>query len=270
MLRLPRSASFVVWGNAYLAGRVDAAAALAAVTGGDEPHTVRIAADLPPPGGGTDPGDPGELLTALRRTGTTRFRVVLPAPGDALGLPGPADFNRAAVPAGECVVTEGRPGALTWGLVPVVTRFGSPVEPGTRVTWVVHRVPTVPDPSDTLAEADRELREATLEAGEALAGLDLVDLDGEATAALARLRRDGELPPHALPPDSGPRSVGVLTSAARMRLLVATAEQGGGQPLDGQGVGRRAQVLGRLDTVARRALAAAVNAAVPLPGPGRG
>ena len=43
-----------------------------------------------------------DLLVAWRRAGAP-VRVVLPAPGDVRGLPGPAAFRAAALTAGEAV-----------------------------------------------------------------------------------------------------------------------------------------------------------------------
>jgi hypothetical protein len=101
VLELPRSALLTAWGSAVLDGRVGVATAVRAITGGDGPHMVRAedrsglaAMDLP------------ELLVALREARVRGLRLVLPVPGDALGLPGPADFNRAALEAEECVLTE--------------------------------------------------------------------------------------------------------------------------------------------------------------------
>jgi hypothetical protein len=267
MSELPRSARLAAWGNAVLAGSAGPDDLRTAVTGDDEPHRIRRAGSGPARNG---PARLTELLTELRADGLVRFRVVLPAPGDVLGLPGPADFNRAALGAGEGVVAEVRPGLRPWGLLPEITRFGSVWEPGAEVTWVVFEVGDRPDPSGSLAEAERALREATVEAGDVFAGLDRPVHAAEAASAAARLRAGGTPAGSPLPPGSLPRSVRVLDEATRIRLVVAAAERHGGQALDGFAAARGAAALRRLDSAARRAIAAAVNAAAALPDPAGG
>jgi hypothetical protein len=266
VLRIVRSASLAVWATAHLRGHVRAAAVVSAVTGQDEPHRIRVATaePTPVPVPVPAPGDLNELLTAAGLLSAHRFRLVLPVPGDVLGLPGPATFNQTAVRAGEAVVLESGSGTPLAGLVPDVTVFGSRWEPGALVTWTLYPVEAVTATSGTIVEADRELREAIIDAGSTLSGLDLVDMTGRAPSELSALRGDGYLPADVLPAQVDPRNVHVLATACRMRRLVDLAvRQGhGARAVDGRGDGTRTEALRRLDTVARRAVVTAINTSV--------
>jgi hypothetical protein len=277
VLELPRSALLTAWGAAALDGRVGVATAVRAVTGDDGPHTV-AAADR----SSVTATDLSELLVALRAAPVRGLRLVLPVPGDALGLPGPAEFNRAALEAGECVLTEpvpagGSAGGVAggsaagegsrvaggdppaWGLVPEVTTYGSVWEPGHLVTWRVRRVaPRRVTDVGSVREAERELREAMREATEALARLDVARWREDAAARVAGVR-DGGLPAGALPPGTPPRCVQVLATAARVHAIVALAGEDDGAAVSGWEAQRRAQALRGLEAVARRAVVAAVN-----------
>jgi hypothetical protein len=127
-LELPRSARLVMWGNALRAGQATVAAAVAAISGDDEPHVV------------TGSGGLTEWLTALVPGPAGALRLVLPAPGDPAGLPGPPAVNELAVAAGECALTP------ELALIPRVERFGSMVEPGHLVTWQPSPVTPRPAP----------------------------------------------------------------------------------------------------------------------------
>jgi hypothetical protein len=238
--------------------------------GDDEPHDVVAEAPLGAvveasrPNGAT----PLEaLLLGLRDRGVRRLRVVLPAPGDVLGLPGPPDFNAAALEAGECVLTEpvDAPAAVggapsRWGLVPVVTAFGSIWEPGSMVTWHVRPVGLrgAGQPAG-LGEAERELTEALHLATDELARLDVARWREDAAQRVQAVR-DGGIPVGVLPPAAAARSVRVLGTAARVRAIVALAGEDDGGAISGYEAQRRAETLRDLDAVSRRAVMAAVNA----------
>lgn len=264
MLEPARSARLAAWGTAVLRGDVVPVTAVRAVTGDDEPHQVQAA-----PGGSTVLPDGGltELFAGLAGLGVTGLRVVLPWPGNVLGLPGPASFNLAAIDAEECVLTEPLPDGSAWGLVPQITPFGSAWEPGTLVSWHVHGVqPRRVTDVGSLAEMERELRDALREATESLADLDVSCWRDDTAEQVATLR-DEQLPSGALPPTAPRRSVAVLATALRVGAIVelATEDDGGAVTLhDAQS---RRQALRSLDGVARRAVAAAANALLqpPLP-----
>jgi len=262
VLELPRSVRLAAWGTAVLGGQATVEAAVRAVTLDDEPHLVGDADDalaLPPEAGLAG------VLGRLAELGTPGLRVVLPAPGDVAGLPGPPPFNATALAAGECVLTE--PVTQGWaaalasplGLAPQVSVFGSPWEPGATVEWSVHRVnPTRVTLFGSLAEAERELREALVSAAETLARLDVARWRDDAADRVAAVR-DGSLPDRALPPSAPGRTARVLAMAARVRAIVELATEDDGAAVTGHEARQRSAALRELDGVSRRALAAAVN-----------
>jgi hypothetical protein len=213
--------------------------------------------DAGPPSTWQVPSDLHALLTGLRALGATRFQAVLPVPGDLSGLPGPPTLNHAALESGECVLVE--PASLGLALVPRVERFGSHLEPGAFTTWVVHRADhhRATAPPD-VTEADGELRLTLGEATQELTRLDVAHLGPEAAEALAAVR-SRHLPAELLPPGTPPRCVRVLASALKVRAIVELAQLDHGRAITAHEITRRAEVLRRLDAVARRALAAAVN-----------
>jgi hypothetical protein len=275
VLQVPRSARLAAWGTAALRGRASVLDAVRAIIDDDEPHTVDVA--------GQAAGLP-DLLAVLSTRGVRELRVVLPAPGDLLGLPGPAPFNAVALEAGECVLADDSPHDSPYdspydstesptgaeraptdtgtGIVPHVEQFGSLWEPGSMVTWTVHatarrRVTDV----GSLAEADRELRQALVEATRALAALDVARWRDDAAAQIDAVR-SGALSRNAVPPDTPARAVAVLATAARVRAIVALATQDDGAAISGWEADQRTQALRGLDVVARRGMVAAVNAAL--------
>jgi hypothetical protein len=260
VLELPRSARLAAWGTAVLAGDAAIDDAVRAVTQDDEPHEVQLDPDRASPGIGL-----GGLLRHFAELQVPGLRVVLPAPGDPLGLPGPPEFNALALEAGECVLTA--PASRGWaaelgspgGLIPLVTAFGSQWEPGALVTWSLHSVGqarmTV---LGNLAEAERELRAALVTATAALTRLDVARWREDAAERVAAVR-DGGLPRGALPPSAPARSVQVLATAARVRAIVELAAEDDGAAVSGYEAQQRAQTLRGLAVVSRRAMAAAVN-----------
>lgn len=254
MLDVPRSLRLAAWGGAVLRGSEPVGAAAAAVTGQDEPHVVAWPAEEAS-GAGADRLE--DLITVLGAMGATGLRVALPAPGDVLGLPGPAPFNAAALEAGECVLTDGTASAL--GVVPEVTEFGSAWETGYLVVWRVRPVATRPA-SDvgSLPDAERTLRTAMAEATEELGRLDVARWRDDAAERIAMIR-DGGLERGVLPPSAAPRCVRVLATALRLRAIVDLATQDDGGAVNAYEAQRRADALRGLDGVARRAMVAAVN-----------
>lgn len=276
MLVLPRSARLAAWGTAALGGAVDVGAAVKAVEGDDEPHDVvpgepggdAIAAD-----GGTDltlpPGAKlADLLAILAAAGATQLRVVLPGPGDVLGLPGPPWFNALAVEAGECVLIEtpasgpgpdDAPAGRAWALVPQITEFGSAWEPGAMVTWRLYTVrPSRVTDLGSVAEADLELRSALEQATRELARLDVARWRDDAAEKLAAIRKGG-VDPGLLPPSTPARCLRVLATAARVWAIVDLAGEDDGGAISGYEAGARTETLRGLERVSRRALVAAVN-----------
>jgi hypothetical protein len=272
---LPRSILLAAWGTAVLTGEATAEDAVAAVSSEDEPHRIDVHwGDLGSPGftgssaipGVADPDGVGlaDLLHRLVEVGVPGLRAVLPAPGDVVGLPGPPDFNRLALAAGECVLTE--PARHEWasalgcgGLVPEVTEFGSAWEPGAMVTWAVLPVRLNPAAAaESLADAERALRTALASTTDTLTRLEVARWREDAADRVAAAR-DGSLSRRALPPSAPPRSVQVLATAARVRAIVTIAREDDGAAVTGHEAEQRARALRELDGVSRRAMAAAVN-----------
>ena len=256
MTPLPRSAVLALWAGPVLTGRANTGALLRAVHGDDEPHEVAIA-DAPGLGTIAAPGRLAELLQALSEQHVRALRLVLPAPGDPMALPGPREVNEAAVEAGECLVTVGGP---PLAIIPEIFEFGSVYELGHEVTWhVMDCAPPVAPLVVTVGEAERELREALLRATDVLTDLDVGSWRPDATERIDSLR-DLDVP--RLPEVTPPRAVRVLDLAWRVRSIVELAREDHGGSVTGWEASRRDDELRHLDTVSRKALVAAVNAPI--------
>src|SRR3954449_9466227 len=158
-----RSTRFVAWVRAWRAGVVPFDEVADEIAAGEEHH----AADVP----GTWRDVPlREALPVFAKLHPDDIRLVLPAPGDPRGLPGPGPLTGAALLTGEAVM------APEFGLVPEVRRHtsGSGVEFET-VLWRVHPVPAGgvnPGFQMAAAEAEAELTTALAEATTQLTRLD--------------------------------------------------------------------------------------------------
>jgi hypothetical protein len=244
-----RSGRFVAWARAWRAGLVpcdDAAAEIAC----DEEHLVSDA-----PGTWTDVSL-SEGITALSKLHPDEIRLVLPAPGDPRGLPGPGPFSGAALLAGEGVV------ASRLGLVPEVRSHTS----GSGVTfetvlWRVYGLSEVPRSYDepTAAEAEAELSSALVESTRALAKLDVAQWRPELAGALAAIRRPDNGTD--LPPGYDPRARRLYARASVLDRVLALAEDvAPGGAINGYEVRERDAALRPLLLACRRALVAACNA----------
>jgi hypothetical protein len=239
-----RSGVFAAWVSAWLAGDVSYDDVVARVTGGDAPHRVS--------GAGVDGVVPlGWVLPVLRERSPGGVAVVLPAPGDPRGLPGPGPFSSAALAAGEAVVGRGI------GLVPGVT--ASDVDDQcVRVVWTVAEIgEPVGDPL-TVAEAEHDLGVATREAASALAALGVASWRPEAAVQAARVRR--AVTPD-LPPGHDARAVRLLAQADRLAAVLDLARgDAPGGAVTAADARARDDALRPLSTAVRRARAAAYNA----------
>ena len=266
LVELPRSVRLALWLATTSRRRGPGTAAdhaervVAAVRGDDEPH------DLHEPGAADDPLGAAAFLpsdgAAFTRTverwiaGGCAAASLLPAPGDVSGLPAMA--SERAVEAGECVL-------LTWGdqhavAVPEVVEFGSAWERGHCVTW--HVTPTGPWKTrffgavGSLAEAESAMRHALIRATEALVGLDVAGWRDDAAREIDHLR-SGQLPAWDLPDELPRRQVQVLTTAARLRAIVALATADDGGSANAWQADQRLAALREVDHHARRAISAA-------------
>lgn len=176
MTELPRAARWAAWFTAWIDGSVGIDDATAAVLGDDAAHDVV--------GLLSDPLPLSAAWLELRRRGVRAAVVALPAPGDPVGLAGPADFNGDAVDAGEAVIALG----AGLGFVPSIVGGG--------VFWNAYRA-RPPAATEPVREAERRLREQLIATGQELAALDVARWRPEVAEALAELRdgTDGELPP---------------------------------------------------------------------------
>lgn len=266
---LPRSAALAAWGSAVLAGSAAIDDAVAAVQGDDLSHEVDLdvtGLDLPVDG-------LVGLIAVLRRIGARGLRLHLPAPGDPAGLPGPVDFVRAATAAGECVVTEGADPARVGpghelALVPEVSVHGpdtdqlSEHDQVVAVTWVGRLVrPIAPVGADGgLSDCERELRTALARATSDLEQLDVASWREDAADGLARLRSRSVAA--GMPPGTPSRAAGVLDLAWRVQAVLELAGSDDGGAVNGWESHRRREALREVGTASRKAVAAAVNAAL--------
>ncbi|MFD1827781.1 MULTISPECIES: hypothetical protein [Mumia] len=246
MPTLSRSARWVCWFNAWLAGAAPLETAVDAVRADDAAHHVLGT----PSGAPADPPPPEPLLLAwgaLRRAGATGASLALPEPGDPYGLAGPAAFTAAATDAGEAVMVDG----TGIGLVPEVI--------GSGVFW--HRYEANPAPHGTgLAEASRDLRTELAVTADELLDLDVARWQPEVREALSGIRDTTE---PLLAPGYAPRAEELAATAQRCLAIadLATATESGA--VTAWEVDARGTHLRSLARTARHALVAACNAGRP-------
>jgi hypothetical protein len=243
-----RSTRFVAWVRAWRAGIVPFDE-LADEIAGDEEHLVADA-----PGTWTDV-TLGQGLPVFAKLHPDDIRLVLPAPGDPRGLPGPGPLSGAALLAGEAVMTP------ELGLVPEVRSHTS----GSGVTfetvlWRVHPVPPGHPGAHEIspAEAEADLATALSEATTQLTRLDVAQWRPELAGALAALRRPESTAN--LPAGFDPRARRLFARASVLDQVLALAEHNApGGAVNGYEAQQRDAALRPLTTACRRALVAACN-----------
>lgn len=247
---LPRAALLTLWGNAALSGATTVEDAAVHAVGDDALHRMT---GVP---GEVDAVPLGLALGRLRAAGVTALRVVLPEPGDPLGLPGPPAFNADATAAGEAVVTVSAPGTPTWALLP--TSAGS--DGGPVVRWDVREVAYSVHPHGlpTLSEAERALADAVREATEALLAMDLARGRDEVAARLRGVEK--VVSRLDLPPSLPPRGQRSVVQAARLLGILDVAGSTDGAAVTAGELAARAETLRPLRAAARHALCAACSA----------
>jgi hypothetical protein len=251
----PRSALLACWTTAWLAAEASLEEAVERITAHDEAHTV---ADL-----WVSDLDVEQGLARLRAEGVVTVRLVLPVPGDPLGLPGPGPFTQDALAAGEGVLALRADGS-GWGMVPGINSHGSELDGTvTTVRWQAYPVSAIgPDPGPFLHEAEHDLVLGLADATRALVDLDVARWNPDVADALSDLRRaarrgisDDELP------QSWPtRARDVLVRTRQLATLVQLADHDPGGAIDARESEARAVVLRDLARVVRRARVAAYNA----------
>lgn len=252
---VPRSGAFVAWGSAWLAGEAGLEETVTRIRARDEAGTVT--------GPGTGDLDVHRSLPRLRADGVTRLRLVLPAPGDPSGLPGPGPFSSAAMSAREAVLCL-RDDATAVGLVPTVTVHGTSLD-GTATTtrWSGFPLPHVgPWPGPFLPEAEQDLRRGVLEAAAGLRELSAARWGPELADALQELRTQARrgVSVEELPAAFPPRAREVLARCRQLDAVLALAAQQAGGALDTRQTLAREALLRDLARLVRRARVAAYNA----------
>jgi hypothetical protein len=252
----PRSALLAAWGSAWLSGDAGLPELVERVTAHDDEHTVV----------GLDPVSPlgvDRAVARLRASGVVRMRVVLPAPGDVAGLPGPGPFTAAALDAAEAVLALREDGTGT-GLVPRLVAHGSVFDGTvTTVTWTAYDVPAaVPDQGPWLHEAEHDLRVGLVEAARALAALDVARWRPEVAEALQDLRRQARsgIDTDELPGGYPPRARDLLVRSRQIAGVVSLALEDTGGAVDTREALERERTLRELARLVRRATVAAYNA----------
>jgi hypothetical protein len=250
-LAVRRSTRFVAWVRAWRAGLVPYDLAAEEIEGNEE----HLAVDAP----GTWTDIPlRDALSALSKLHPDEVRLVLPAPGDPRGLPGPGTpFTGAALVAGEGVL------AGPYGLVPEVrTHTSGSGDVFSTVHWQFFPVSGAAGARTqeaTAAEAEGELAAALAEATAAIARLDIAQWRPELASALSALRRrddGGELPP-----GYDLRARRLFARANMLDRVLALADQvAPGGAVNLHEAQRRDEALRPLLAACRRALVAACNA----------
>ena len=155
--------------------------------------------------------------------------MVLPAPGDLVGLPAPGAFTRAAVEAAEGVLFL-RPDGSGTGLVPTLTAHGSPFDGTvTTVSWASYDVVApVADPGPFLHDAEHDLRRGVVEVAGVLRDLDVARWRPELADALSDLRRQVRqgIDDDELPGSYPARARDLLVRARQLGAVVSLALRG--------------------------------------------
>jgi hypothetical protein len=243
-----RSTRFTAWARAWRAGIV-AYDEIADEIAGDEEHVVT---DVP--GRWTDQ-TLRESLSILSKVHPDEIRLVLPAAGDPIGLPGPGPFTGAALLAEEGVI------AGRIGFVPDVREVTSGSgDVFTTVAWQVFELPAPPagPPGPGAAEAEADLNAVLAEVTVALTRLDIAQWRPELAGAIAALRRPDN--GTELPPGFGARARRLFARASVLdRVLALADENAPGGAINSYEARMRDDVLRPLATACRRALVAACN-----------
>jgi hypothetical protein len=227
------SAVLATWLDAVRRGHTGPDEFADAVRGDDPRHLVT---GLPE----RAPVELHELPAAL----TGPISLALPAPGDPVGLGGPASFNLAAIEARQAVVV----GPI--GMVPE--------EDARTIIWRAHpagRVPWVDE-----REAASELRTALADVTRRLVDLDVAAWQPDIPDLLLNLRHRAPL---SLPPGYDARRVETAERAVLCLDIIELARAGEGGAVSAYEMDRRRAALGDLDRAARRALVGACSSPTP-------
>jgi hypothetical protein len=215
------SATMTVWVSAWLVGSAAPDDVLDALEPWSEAHDVLAAdeatahgIDLPGP---TDrPTSVPFLLAALRKVrGAAPIepaRLVLTAPGDLRGLPGPGAFSRAVIETGQGLLFPDS----GYGLVPVELGGG-------LLRWTVHSVlePLPPEDHVALGEAEFALREQVRRSASTLTELGVARHRPGVRQEIAEALR--ARPRSLWPAGMPPKSLRVLQHADEVEAILSAA-----------------------------------------------
>ncbi|WP_448223520.1 serine/threonine protein kinase [Gordonia iterans] len=252
LLRAWPASALALWATAWRAGVVAPDDAVHTLHDYAQAHEVDAA-----PGTGIMSSD--SVLDLLRLVGrASAGAVVLPAPGDAQGLP-PRVLNDDVLAAGEVLLLAPEAGGRL-----AMTARGT----AERCRWTVRALDDSVDieaigADQTAGELEYELREAVAEAATVIAGLSGPRTSGPADlrdALAARTRALGlDLPPH-----DRQRVDRMLATAGQIDAIISLVAStglgsGGGLGVSAEQVASADAQLRRLAALTRRARAAAVN-----------
>jgi hypothetical protein len=243
-----RSARFVAWVRAWRAGFIPYDDVIDEIEA-TEDHVLAEAGD--------DTEVPlRQAMARLSSLHPDAIRLVLPAPGDPRGLPGPdTPFTGAALVAGEGVL------AGDLGLVPEVrTHVSGSGDTFLTVVWRCHPLPRprAAAAEPTAAEAEADLSVALAEATTRLTALDVAQWRPELGRALAALRRHDD---GGLPPVFNPRARRLYARASLLDGVLELADRAApGGAVNAFEAQQRDAALRPLTAACRRALVAACNA----------
>ncbi|GAA0927224.1 hypothetical protein [Pseudonocardia zijingensis] len=260
------SATFTVWASAWLVGAVAPDDVLDALAPWADAHDVQAAdsdtaqlTDLPAPGAPVS--SLTFLLATLRRATAGRgtggpARLVLPAPGDVRGLPGPGVFSTAATTAGEGVLFPETGLGTGLGVVPTTVADGV-------LRWTVYPVAESGPPPEfvALSHAERDLRDQVRQSASVLTSLGVArHRPGVREEIAAALRaRPATLWPAGMPS----QALRVLQHADEVEAILAAAKvDAPGGALSASAATARHDALRPIETAVRVARRAAVAEAV--------
>ena len=261
------SATFTVWASAWLVGAAAPDDVLDALAPWADAHDVQAAdSDTAQLTSLSAPGAPVSsltfLLAALRRAAAGRgaagpARLVLPAPGDVRGLPGPGVFSTAATTAGEGVLfPDTGLGVAGLGIVPTMVADGV-------LRWTVYPVPEPGPPPEfvALGHAERDLRDQVRQSASVLTSLGVArHRPGVREEIAAALRaRPASLWPAGMPQ----QALRVLQHADEVEAILAAAKiDDPGGAISASAATARREALRPIETAVRVARRAAVAEAV--------
>ncbi len=187
-------------------------------------------------------------LARLRKEGYRGARLLLPAPGDVLGVPGPPALQRRALDSGTAIAF------LPTGDAPTRAAVLIPSIEGDAHLEIVDVSPAVHSAWPTLRQARSEFAAAVVGHAAALADLDVA---ADATGLRQVVVDEDGQPLPALPPRWDSERRELLGRARMVAVLAATAVTDDGAAVSAAEASSRAAHLRALAGIARRAIATA-------------